>query len=180
MLICMFSTLYDGIKFGFSLLAGLIAFAAVVIIPAVVRFVICFVIDCSACRLLDQQSEDDMALWEAFGRFLDDFTTFEDKELPEFSVWREYMVYAVAMGKSQKVAKALALKYPEAVSTGTDTLDDDMYRWLQDMSLYDAMDSVGREVDEVRAPASSSSSSDGGFSDSGGGSDSGSGGDFID
>ena len=195
MLICMFSTLYDGIQFGFSLLVGLIAFVVAVIILFVVQFMICVVIECSGCRVLDQQSEDDMALWEAFGRFLDDFTTFEDKELPEFSVWREYMVYAVAMGHGQKVAKALAVKYPEAVSTGTDTLDDDMNRWLQDMAFYDAMDSIGREVAEVKAPSSSSSSSNdssndfnwsdgdgggGGFSDSGGGSDSGSGGDFID
>ena len=93
------------------------------------------------------------------------------------------MVYAVAMGNGQKVAKALALKYPEAFSTGTDTLNDDMYSWMQDMALYDAMDSIGREVAEVRAPSSSSSDGDGdggGFSDSGGGSDSGSGGDFID
>ncbi|MGN0636289.1 MAG: hypothetical protein ACI4I5_08710, partial [Acutalibacteraceae bacterium] len=115
-----------------------------------------------------------------------------DKELPEFSVWREYMVYAVAMGRGKKVAKALALKYPEAFATGTDTFDDDMYRWLQDMALYDAMDSIGREVVEVRAPSPSSDGSwsdgswsdaggdGGGFSDSGGGSDSGSGGDFID
>lgn len=147
----------------------------------------------TSCYVLNQQGEDDLALWQAFGRFLDDFTTFADKELPEFSVWREYMVYAVAMGKGQKVAKALALKYPEAVSTGTDTLDDDMYRWLQEMALYDAMDSIGREVAEVRAPSSSGGSDSGsddnwsdsgggggGFSDSGGGSDSGSGGGFID
>ena len=131
-------------------------------------------------------------MWQAFGRFLDDFTTFDEKELPEFSVWREYMVYAVAMGNGQKVAKALSLKYPEALSTGTDTFDDDLYRWLQDMALYDAMDSIGREVAESKAPSSSSDSSwsdsswsdgggdGGGFSDSGGGSDSGSGGDFID
>ena len=92
------------------------------------------------------------------------------------------MVYAVAMGNGQKVAKALALKYPEAFSTGTDTYDDDMYRWLPDTAIFDAMDSIGREVAEVRVPSSSSSDSGdgGGFSDSGGGSDSGSGGDFID
>ena len=104
------------------------------------------------------------------------------------------MVYAVAMGNGQKVAKALSLKYPEALSTGTDTMSDDMYRWLQDMALYDAMDSIGREVAEARQPRSSSSGSDsgcsdnwsdssgdgGGFSDSDGGSDSGSGGDFMD
>ena len=80
------------------------------------------------------------------------------------------------------MAKALALKYPEAFSTGTDTFDDDMYRWLQDTVLFDAMDSIGQEVAEIKAPSSSSDGDGdgGGFSDSGGGSDSGSGGDFID
>ena len=69
-------------------------------------------------------------------------------------------------GPWSKVAKALALKYPEAFSTGTDTFDDDMYRWLQDMALYDAMDSIGQEVAEIKAPSSSGDSgSDGDFID---------------
>ena len=193
MLVRMFSTLYYGIEFGESLLVGLIAFVVAVVIQGIFRFVKKIVEIPS--YVLDQQGEDDLALWQAFGRFLDDFTTFGQKELPEFSAWREYMVYAVAVGRGQKVAQALALKYPEALSTGTDTVDDDMYRWLQDMALYDAMDSIGREVTEARAPSSSGSSSNdssndfewsdpsgggGGFSDSDGGSDSGSGGDFID
>lgn len=131
MLIRMFSTLYDGVEFGASFKAGLITFVVAVIIQAL--FHLGVIIMKTPSYVLDQQSEDDLALWQAFGRFLDDFTTFEDKELPEFSVWREYMVYAVAMGNGRKVAKALALKYPEAFSTGTDTFDDDMYRWLQDL-----------------------------------------------
>ncbi|MGM9562600.1 MAG: DUF2207 family protein, partial [Faecousia sp.] len=180
-LIHMLSTLYDGVEFGEALEFGLGIFVVVVIIEALIHFWR-FVFKTS-CYVLDQQGEDDLALWQAFGRFLDDFTAFEDKELPEFSVWREYMVYAVAMGNGRKVAKALAVKYPEAFSTGTDAFDDDMYRWLQDMALYDAMDSIGQEVAEIKAPSSSSSDGGGdggGFSDSGGGSDSGSGGDFID
>ena len=189
MLFCMFSSLYDGIDFRSSFVFGLITFAGLVILLSIIRFLINFVKSGGSCIVLDQQGEDDLALWQAFGRFLDDFTTFEDKELPEFSVWREYMVYAVAMGNGQKVAKALAVKYPESVFQGTDTFDDDMYRWLQDMALYDAMASIGREVAEIQAPSSSSSDDSnwsdsdgggGGFSDSGGGSDSGSGGDFID
>lgn len=190
MLLRMFSTLYYGIDFGASIWVGLITFLVALILLAVFRLSEKLVQ--APCYILDQQGEDDLALWQAFGRFLDDFTTFDEKELPEFSVWREYMVYAVAMGNGQKVAKALSLKYPEALSTGTDTFDDDLYRWLQDMALYDAMDSIGREVAESKAPSSSSDSSwsdsswsdgggdGGGFSDSGGGSDSGSGGDFID
>lgn len=180
MLICMFSTLYDGVVFGASLMTGLITFVAAMLTQVIFHF--WMKLYKAPCYVLDQQGEDDLALWQAFGRFLDDFTTFEDKELPEFSVWREYMVYAVAMGHGKKLARALAVKYPEAFSKGTDTYDDEIYRMLQDTDLYDAMDSIGREVAEVRAPGSSSSDSGdgGGFSDSGGGSDSGSGGDFID
>lgn len=184
-LIHIISTLDFAIELGESLQFGLEFFVLVVVVELIIHFWR-FVFR-TPCDVLDQQSEDDLSLWQAFGRFLDDFTTFEKKELPEFSVWREYMIYAVAMGNGQKVAKALAVKYPEAVSAGTNNYDDDMYRWMQDMALYDAMDSIGREVAEVKEPTSSGSSdwsdSDGGgggFSDSDGGSDSGSGGDFAD
>lgn len=186
-LICMFSTLYDGVQVGASLLAGLAVFAAVFITFSIFRFGIDLMQQLNPCFILDQKSEDDLALWEAFGRFLNDFTGFVDKELPDLSVWEEYMVYAVAMGYGKKAAKALALKYPEARSANSDAYDDDMYYWLENMAIYDAMDYIGREVAEVKAPVSSDSSdwsdSDGGgggFSDLGGGSDSGSGGDFID
>ena len=186
-LIHIISTLDFAIELGESLQFGLEFFISVVVIELIIHF--WRFIFRTSCYVLDQQGEDDLALWRAFRRFLDDFTTFEEKELPEFSVWREYMVYAVAMGNSQKVAKALAVKYPEAVSAGTDIYDDDMYRWMQDTDFYDAMDSIGREVAEVKAPTSSGSSDSnwsdsdgggGGFSDSDGGSDSGSGGDAID
>ena len=192
MVISMLSTLYDGIQFVASLKIGLITFVIAFIILSLFRFAVKRTK--APCWILDQQSEDDLALWNAFGRFLDNFTTFEDKELPEFSVWREYMVYAVAMGKGKKIAQALALKYPEAFSAQSSSSDDDLYRMLQDTALYDAMDSIGRDVAEAREPSSSGSGSwndggdswsdgdggGGGFSDSGGGSDSGSGGGFMD
>ncbi len=142
---------------------------------------------------LDQKSENDLALWSAFARFLDDFTTFDRKELPEFPVWREYMVYAVAIGKGKKVAQSLAVKYPDAIQTDDD-FDDEYDRFLRDMALYEALDSIADEVVTASVPKShSSGGSDswsdnwsdsdgggGGFSDSGGGSDSGSRGDFAD
>lgn len=181
----MLSTLYDGFQLGLSLRDGLIFFVAAAILAAIFRSLLKYLNPTAI--ILEQQSEDDLALWSAFGRFLDDFTTFEQKELPEFSVWRDYMVYAVAIGKGQKVAKALAVKYPEAFSEGTVSSDDDFYRWAQDTALYDAMDSISQDVAEAREPSSSDSGSwsdsdggGGGFSDSGGGSDSGSGGGFMD
>lgn len=185
MVICMFSTLYDGAQVGFSILAGLAVFVAAFIIPSVIMFWISFMQQLEPCFILDQQSEDDLALWQAFGRFLNEFASLSDKELPDLSVWEEYMVYAVAMGYGKKVASELALKYPEARTEWSESYDDDMYYWMQNMALYDAMDNIGRDVAEVTVPVSSSDYSDsdgggGGFSDFGGGSDSGSGGDFID
>ena len=192
MLVCMGSRLYAGVDVVESAWSGVIALG----VAFLVLFLFCLGrrFGQGRCVILDQQAEDDLALWQAFGRFLDDFTTFADKELPEFSVWREYMVYAVAMGRGQKVAKELILKYPESFSTDAPGFDDDMYRLLRDLELYNAMNSIGREVAEARRPSAPASSSDsswsdnwsdssgggGGFSDSDGGSDSGSGGDFID
>ncbi len=187
-LVRMFCTLYDGVDVGAALVVGGITFGITAIWVLVYRLAKAFF--SAPTYVLNQQSEDDLALWQAFGRFLDDFTTFDKKELPEFPVWRRYMVYAVAMGKGKKVAKALAVNYPEAFAS-EEGYDDDFQRMLQDMALYETLDAIGQEVVQVKAPPSSSSSSNdsdnwsdssgggGGFSSSGGGSDSGSGGDFI-
>lgn len=186
------SMLYDGVVPGVSLSAGMTAFAVTALM-----IVFCCLGRWFAqgrCEILDQQAEDDLALWQAFGRYLDDFTTVGEKELPEFSAWRTYMPYAVAMGCGQTAAGALALGYPEALFDHSEPYDDELYRMMRDMEFYRAMDSMGREVAAARQPVSAESGSDsswsdnwsdscgdgGGFSDSGGGSDSGSGGDFID
>lgn len=197
MLVCMGRSLYAGVDVYESVWGGAIALAVAMLV--LILFCIGRKLGLGRCVILDQQSEDDLAMWQAFGRFLDDFTTFGEGELPEFSVWREYMVYAIAMGRIQKLAKALTLKYPESHSTAGPSMDEELYRLLRELELHNAMNSIGREVADARLPSAPSSSSDsssfdsssfdnwsdssgggGGFSDFGGGSDSGSGGDFID
>ena len=192
MLICMLSSLYDGVELYASLWIGVIAFAL-----AAVLLVLCCLgrrLGQGKCEILDQQAEDDLALWKAFGRYLEDFATLEDVQPPESSVWRKYMVYAVAMGHGQELVEALRLKHSESTSTGAPNDEDEVHRLLRELELYRAMDSIGRELAEARQPVSpasgsgsspsdnwsNSSGAGGGFSDSGGGSDSGSGGDFID
>ncbi len=188
MLIRLFSTFYDGMEFGESLWAGILAFAVSLVLVFLIRLGSQF--SPKQCRIMDQQSENDLALWQAFGRFLDDFTTFDRKELPEFPVWREYMVYAVVMGKGQKVAQALEVVYPEAFGSDSAFFDDDYYRYLRDRHLFDSLDSIGQQVTQAQPPRTESASASGGWSDgggggggfssSGGGSDSGSTGDFSD
>ena len=88
------------------------------------------------------------------------------------------MVYAVAMGQGQKVARALSVKYPETLSAQTDAMSDEMVLWLQNMTYLDAMDSISREVSAARQPGAPSSGEDSSGIDNW--SDSGSSGDFLD
>ena len=168
-LVRMFSSLYNGIEVDVSTCVGVTAF----VLLALMVFVFCLgrKFGRGRCVLLNQASENDLALCQAFGRYLDDFTNMADKDLPDLSGWRASMVYAVAMGYGSRVADALRLKYPKAASADTFTRDDELYRMLQEQELYRAMASVSRSVADARPPVSDSS---------GGGSDSGSGGDFID
>ena len=71
----MLSTLYDGFQPLLSLRDGLVAFVAAAILATLFRALK----NClnPPAIILEQQSEDDLALWSAFGRFLDDFTTFD-------------------------------------------------------------------------------------------------------
>ncbi len=184
----LFSNIFEGVQLRDAFIVGMFTFLASMVVA--VGYHLGRMFAGNYGYIFDLQTESDLALWKAFGRFLDDFTTFDEKELPEFPVWKEYMVYAVAMGKGEKVAKSLAVKYPEYMHTEDDIFDDDYYRFLRDRAFYDALESVGKEVADIHIPQDSDSSwadnmSDssgggGGFSSSGGGSGSGSGGDFVD
>lgn len=145
----------------------------------------------------DENSEKERSLWEAFGRFLEDFTTFDEKELPEFKVWKEYLVYAVAIGKGKKLAHQLMVRYPEeTANTENDgsyfssLCRDQMYQ----EAFFKELEQVAQAANEIPEPRSTGSSDadsgfgmhssgsgdGGGFSSSDGGSDQGSGGGFAD
>lgn len=47
------------------------------------------------------------ARWNAFKNFLDDFGSFELKELPEIILWERYLVYATIFGLADKVEKSM-------------------------------------------------------------------------
>ncbi|HPE94915.1 MAG TPA: DUF2207 domain-containing protein, partial [Bacillota bacterium] len=124
--------------------------------------------------LLTQDGENRYAMWGAFARYLDDFTTFDDRELPDIKVWRRYLVYAAALGRSKKVTQSLRVKYPH--------FNDSSYQddcWFYEQDIADFVDSV--QSASYSVPDSGYDGGDGGgFSSSDGGSDSGSGGGDFD
>ncbi|NDL68790.1 DUF2207 domain-containing protein [Anaerotalea alkaliphila] len=129
-------------------------------------------------RLLTQEGEDQYALWKAFRKFLEEFTTFQDKELPELFLWEKYLVYATVLGVSKQLLRQLYTRYPEALQERADTrllyfmprgTYQDTYRGFEDLGK--AVDGAVRETMQMTAKASKGSG--GGFSS--GGSDSGGG-----
>ena len=48
--------------------------------------------------------------WLAFKNFLVDFSSLDEKDLPEIVLWEEYLVYAVALGVGEKVLRNIKIK----------------------------------------------------------------------
>lgn len=117
--------------------------------------------------------------WKAFKNFLNDFGTFEIKELPEIKLWERYMVYATIFGLAEKVSKVMNVKIKEVQSLGVYTnsymptyTDWYVFQSIND-SFHNAINQSARSVAAVNAERAGSSSSSGsgfggGFSSGGG------------
>ncbi len=150
--------------------------AYLLIIPALV-----FVIYTMAFNKRTKKGNEHYRKWQAFKNFLNDFGTFDIKELPEIALWERYMVYAVIFGLAKKVQAAMNVKIKEF------DINDPYYHpylnsWLYydlNYSLVSAInDSVASSINAANAQSMSSSGSGfgGGFSSGGGGSFGGGGG----
>lgn len=119
--------------------------------------------------ILTQEGENIAAECVGLYNFFDDLTLINEAELPHISKWEKYLVYATAFGLSEKVSKALAVRYPNEYNDGR-------YFSRFGHSCY-AAGCISRSVNSSsRSYSYSSSSSGGGFSGGGGGFSSGGGG----
>lgn len=170
----------DLVKYEFlveRLFSGLIGFGIAALWGVVAKFIS----GSWKMTILSQEGEDSLAFWQAFGSFLDDFTLFDEKDLPEFPVWKEYLVYAVALGKGERLIKVLAVRYPSLMSDEDDTYFSAFYHNGRfNTEFFDTLNKVQKATYQARVYESSGSGDGGGFSSSGGGSNSGSGGGFAD
>ena len=122
-----------------------------------------------------KKGNEDYARWMAFKNFLNDFGTFEIKELPEIKLWERYMVYATVFGLAEKVSKVMNVKIKE-IETNGDMMD--YYPTFTDYYFYNSLNQLfhhtldvnTRAVTAERAASSYSSGSGGGggFSSGGG------------
>jgi uncharacterized membrane protein len=114
--------------------------------------------------------------WEAFKRFMTDFSAMKDAGPSLLPMWEEYLVYAAALGVADKLLsnlKLVASEYNTAVpaavwfhpgsaeSLGTGQLDS--------MAAFESLSSSISNMQNLSSALSSSSSGGGGFSGGGGG-----------
>ena len=110
------------------------------------------------------------AEWEAFKRFLKDFSRLGDAPVGHLILWERYLVYSVALGVSDEVAKGLAMKVPpEQRSNFAPWYGGYAHTGAGLGSFGSFGDTFGSNVASAFAPSSSGSGGGGGFSGGGGG-----------
>lgn len=151
---------------GISAIAGIIAGGAVVIQSyTMVR--------------RSKTAAEQYAMWKAFRRFLEHFSSLEDAPVLSLAIWEHYLVYAVTLGVADKVIAQLKTVFPEGEAGAGDGRLTGL-RGLYSCSGLSAFTSIASSIDSAMAiaasPSSSGSGGGGGFSAGGGGGGGGGGG----
>lgn len=169
------SALFLVMSFILAILIGVFS----VVLPTIflnVFISICFLIYTCCFFKRTKKGNEDYAKWMAFKKFLQDFGTFDTKELPEIALWERYMVYATVFGLAEKVSKCMNVKIKELETQGIymggyyPTFSD----WYVFNSIHHSItSSVQSNITAVTAARANSASSSGsgfggGFSGGGG------------
>ena len=71
-------------------------------------------------RNFTREGQEQYDLWQAFRRFLTDFSNMDRAELPQLILWEHYLVYAVVLGVATEVIKQLPFVYPQVTAPTSD------------------------------------------------------------
>jgi len=117
-----------------------------------------------------QKGINEYSRWNAFKKFLNDFSRMNTRELPEIVLWEQYLVYATVLGCADKLSKVMEIK---AQQLG---MESEMNNFIDLRDVYYVnriiTSNVRNSVSIARSAhsaATSSSSSSGGFSSGSGG-----------
>ena len=171
-----------GYGFFMLFLAFIIYFASIVlnvdtfIVNTLIFAAIIFIIYIGTIKRKSEKGIEHYTRWKAFKKFLNDFGTFDTKELPEIILWERYLVYATIFGLAKKVQKDMNVKIKEIELA--DTYYGNNYIFINDFNMTSVISSSlneafrGAQTTINREMASSSSGSygghGGGFSSGGG------------
>lgn len=70
----------------------------------------------TSSRDYTRAGQQQVDLWEAFRRFLKDFSNLDQARLPQLILWEHFLVYAVVLGVAKEVIKQLPIVYPQVAN----------------------------------------------------------------
>ena len=185
----------------FATTPGLVAFSVIFSLLGLVLTFISFALDLSWLGIIiiilmialiifvitrkfyTKKGAEHYAKWMAHKKFLEDFSRFNEKELPEVTLWDKYLVYAVVLDCADKLSKEMELKMPNMDTSNTTYVGYNPYmtHYIITTNLYSSINSgihtaVASSRSSIAASQSSSGGGFGGGSIGGGGSFGGGGG----
>ena len=149
----------------------------------IIIFMIALIIFVITRKFYTKKGAEHYAKWMAHKKFLEDFSRFNEKELPEVTLWDKYLVYATILDCADKLSKEMELKMPNMDTTNTTYVGYNPYmtHYIITTNLYSSINSgihtaVASSRSSIAASQSSSGGGFGGGSIGGGGSFGGGGG----
>ena len=185
----------------FATTPGLVAFSVIFSLLGLVLTFISFALDLSWLGIIiiilmialiifvitrkfyTKKGAEHYAKWMAHKKFLEDFSRFNEKELPEVTLWDKYLVYATILDCADKLSKEMELKMPNMDTSDTTYVGYNPYmtHYFITSNIYSSINSgihtaVASSRSSIAASQASSGGGFGGGSIGGGGSFGGGGG----
>ncbi|WP_312650831.1 DUF2207 domain-containing protein [Proteiniclasticum sp.] len=118
-------------------------------------------------RKYTRRGVEHKAMWEAFRKFLKDFSNLKEAEIPSLVIWEHYLVYATSLGVAEEVIDQLPKVFNEAELSNPDLTYMGGYRsfnnfYIMNHAFGGTMSRVSSAVSSAQI-ANSSKSSGGGF-----------------
>lgn len=161
------------IIFGLLLMFNIENYLLIILIPLLA---VAFLIYVWTFKKWTVRGRDHYLKWSAFKKFLLDFGSFSDKEIPEIKLWDKYLVYATVLGVAKEVEKAMKVRLSTMDDTSDAMVTNTFYG--RDFYIYNTLNNsisnihtncanvINKEV--ANSSMSSGSGFGGGFSGGGG------------
>ncbi len=92
---------------------------------------------------------------QALARFMQEFSSMDEHEIPALAMWEDYMVFATAMGIADKVAEQLEIKYPEFRGMSESNFDVDsfviLYFFSSSFRSLSGLNFIGNVANVIRS-----------------------------
>ena len=172
----------------FSLLGIILVFANISyelawLAIGIIIFMVIVIVFVISRKFYTKKGAEHYAKWMAHKRFLEDFSRFNEKELPEVTLWDKYLVYATILDCADKLSKEMELKMPNMDTSDTTYVGYNPYmtHYFITSNIYSSINSgihtaVASSRSSIAASRTSSGGGFGGGSIGGGGSFGGGGG----